>query len=94
MIVLTASGLDEGAVLRCCIRLRQALAAAQAEGQIFGPAPAAVAKINNRYRYRLTITGRCDKRLRELVAYLLRAAQQDKENRGVAVFADWNPYES
>lgn len=94
VIVLTASGLDEGAVLRCCIRLRQALAAAQAEGQIFGPAPAAVAKINNRYRYRLTITGRCDKRLRELVAYLLRAAQQDKENRGVAVFADWNPYES
>lgn len=94
VIVLTASGLDEGAVLRCCIRLRQALAAAQAEGQIFGPAPAAVAKINNRYRYRLTITGRCDKRLRGLVAYLLRAAQQDKENRGVAVFADWNPYES
>ena len=94
VIVLTASGLDEGAVLRCCIRLRQALATAQAEGQIFGPAPAAVAKINNRYRYRLTITGRCDKRLRELVAYLLRAAQQDKENRGVAVFADWNPYES
>ena len=94
VIVLTASGLDEGAVLRCCIRLRQALATAQAEGQIFGPAPAAVAKINNRYRYRLTITGRCDKRLRELVAYLLRAAQQDKENRGVAVFADRNPYES
>ncbi len=94
VIVLTASGLDEGAVLRCCIRLRQALATAQAEGQIFGPAPAAVAKINNRYRYRLTITGRCDKRLRELVAYLLRTAQQDKENRGVAVFADWNPYES
>ena len=94
VIVLTASGLDEGAVLRCCIRLRQALATAQAEGQIFGPAPAAVAKINNRYRYRLIITGRCDKRLRELVAYLLRAAQQDKENRGVAVFADWNPYES
>ena len=94
VIVLTASGLDEGAVLRCCIRLRQALATAQAERQIFGPAPAAVAKINNRYRYRLTITGRCDKRLRELVAYLLRAAQQDKENRGVAVFADWNPYES
>ena len=94
VILLTASGLDEGAVLRCCIRLRQALATAQAEGQIFGPAPAAVAKINNRYRYRLTITGRCDKRLRELVAYLLRAAQQDKENRGVAVFADWNPYES
>ena len=94
VIVLTASGLDEGAVLRCCIRLRQALAAAQAGEQIFGPAPAAVAKINNRYRYRLTITGRCDKRLRELVAYLLRAAQQDKENRGVAVFADWNPYES
>ena len=29
--------------------------------------------------------------LRELVAHLLRQAQQNKENRGVSVFADLNP---
>ena len=96
VIVLTASGLDEGAVLRCCMRLRQAMdqALRGSEAQIFGPAPAAVAKVNNRYRYRLTLTGRNDRSTRELIAHLLRAAHRDKENRGVSVYADLDPYYS
>lgn len=97
MVVLTASGLEEGAVLRCCVRLRQALEAElgqSGEWKILGPAPAAVAKVNNRYRYRLTLTGKNDKNSRALIAYLLRAAHQDKENRGVSVYADLDPYNS
>ena len=98
ILVLTASGLDEGAVLRCCVRLRQALEAALAglgtAWQLLGPAPASVAKVNNRYRYRLTLTGTVDRRCRALAAQMIRAAHQDKENRGVSVYADWNPYSS
>ena len=96
VIVLTASGLDEGAVLRCCMRLRQAMdqALRGSETRIFGPAPAAVAKVNNRYRYRLTLTGRNDRPTRELIAHLLRAAHRDRENRGVSVYADLDPYYS
>ena len=97
VVVLTASGLGEGAVLRCCVRLRQALEAElgrSGEWKILGPAPAAVAKVNNRYRYRLTLTGKNDKNSRALIAYLLRAAHQDKENRGVSVYADLDPYNS
>ena len=98
VIVLTASGLDEGAVLRCCVRLRQALEAALAglgtAWQLLGPAPASVAKVNNRYRYRLTLTGRNDRPTRELIAHLLRAARRDRENRGVSVYADLDPYYS
>ena len=98
LILLTASGLEEGAVLRCCIRLRQALEPALAglsgQWQLLGPAPAAVAKVNNRYRYHLTLSGRADRQARALIAHLLRAAHQDRENRGVSVYADVDPYHS
>lgn len=95
IIVITASGLEEGAVLRCCVRLRQALEQQLvriAPWQILGPAPAAVVKVNHRYRYRLTLMGATNKRVRQLIACLLQAAQQDKENRGVSVYADVDPY--
>ena len=98
LFLLTASGPDEHGVLRACLRLRQALESALAapgyrglDVQILGPAPASVAKVNNRYRYRVTVGGKNCKELRALLAHLVRAAQQDKENRGVSVFADVNP---
>ena len=50
--------------------------------------------MNNRYRYRLTLVGHLDKSARQRIAALLRAAQQDKENRGVSVYADLDPYNS
>jgi len=96
MILLTASGVDEGAVLRCCMRLRQALEENLRQSgqpwQLLGPAPASVAKVNNRYRYRLTLCGKADRKIRTLIAHLICAAHQDKENRGVSVYADVNPY--
>lgn len=98
LFLLTASGPDEHGVLRACMRLRQALEKILTEEsykklnvQVLGPAPAAVAKVNNRYRYRLTISGKNQKELRALIAHLVRAAQQDKENKGISVFADVNP---
>ena len=97
LAVVTVSGLDEGAVLRCCARLRQALDRVLRPlggWQILGPAPAAVARVNNRYRYRLTLSGKMEKEARRAIAGLLRAAQQDKENRGVSVYADLDPYQS
>lgn len=95
-IVMTASGMEEDAVLRCCYRLRNTLEPELkrlgCRWQLLGPAPAAVAKVNNRYRYRLTLSVRNTKEIRTLVSYAIRAARQDKENRRVSVFADLNPY--
>lgn len=95
-IVMTASGLEEDAVLRCCYRLRQTLepelACLGCTWQMFGPAPAAVAKVNNRYRYRLTLSVHNTREIRALVSYAIRAARQDKENRRISVFADLNPH--
>ncbi len=98
LVMLTASGLDEYAVLRTCLRLRQALEIALRQPdyralqvQILGPAPAAVAKVNNRYRYRLTVGAQNTKLLRALLSHLVRAAQQDRANHGVSVFVDVDP---
>ena len=58
---------------------------------LLGPAPASVAKINDRYRYRLTLAAQNTKEIRAMVAHLVRCAQTDKENKGVSVSADVNP---
>ena len=49
---------------------------------VLGPAPASVAKINDRYRYRLTLAAQNTKEIRAMVAHLVRCAQTDKENKG------------
>lgn len=98
LFVLGASGLEETAVLRALLRLREGMSAALSQPpyagtahRLLGPAPAAVAKINERYRYRLILNTENTKAMRLLTAHLLRQAQADKQNRGVALFADLNP---
>ena len=96
LFLITASGGEESGVLRACAKLRDGLSRAlgtlDQPWQLLGPAPAAVAKVNNRYRYRLTLTTRNTHPVRRLVAALLLSAQQDRENRGISLFADINPY--
>ena len=98
LFVLTASGKAEGAVLRTCMRLRRTLEAwlelpayRALTVQLLGPAPATIARINERYRYRLTLACTNTRPVRDMIAALLRAAQTDKENKGVSVTADVNP---
>ena len=100
MFVFCASGLEETAVLHACLRLRESVTMAMNQGayadvsyRLLGPAPAAVAKVNDRYRYRLILNTENTKSMRQLTAHLLRRAQTDKQNRGVALFADINPVE-
>ncbi len=91
--VLTASGLEESSVLRACARLRDALREVLESGEryrgvsyrLLGPAPAAVAKVNNRYRYHISLICQNQKLIRDLLAHLVRQAQKDKINRGVSV---------
>jgi len=98
LFVITVSGPEEGQVLRVCAFLRDTLRQwLKAEPyrplvrQILGPAPAAVAKVNNRYRYRLTLAAQNNRTMRELVAHLVRCAQRDRKNRAVSVTADVDP---
>ena len=97
LFVLTASGPLESAVLRTCMRCGAPWRVAGQppfrdwELTVLGPAPASVAKINDRYRYRLTLAAQNTKEIRAMVAHLVRCAQTDKENKGVSVSADVNP---
>ena len=100
IFMLTASGVDEAAVLRACTKLRRTLeswlrgaASDEAPYQVLGPAPAAVMKVNNRYRYRITLMCKNSRTIRAMLSELIRLAQTDKENRGVSVFGDCNPME-
>ena len=98
LLMIHASGLEETAVLRACMRLRTAFTEAMNQPKyagtayrLLGPAPAAVAKVNDRYRYRLMITTKNTAAVRQLTAHLLRRAMTDKENRSVSFFADFDP---
>ncbi|MDE6590168.1 MAG: primosomal protein N', partial [Oscillospiraceae bacterium] len=100
LFVLCASGLEETAVLRTCLRLRDSFNVAMERKpytgipyRLLGPAPAAVVRVNDRYRYRMILNTKNTKAMRQLVAHLLQRAQLDKQNRGVALFADLDPIE-
>lgn len=61
--------------------------------QVLGPAPASVAKISNRYRYRLTLNCENTRQVRLLLSWLLRSFAKESGFRDVSVFADVNPYD-
>lgn len=96
IVVVTASGQEEADVLRCCTRIREHLKD-RLHGRddviILGPAPMNIVRVNNRYRYRVTVHCRFDKQIRMQISQILITANTAKEYKGVSVFADYNPME-
>lgn len=92
LFTITVSGVDEGAVLRAAIGVRDTLRQ-RGNGEVLGPAPAPVLKVNNRYRYRVLLVGRNDKKTREEIGGLLRSFSGNSANRGFNIFADCNAAE-
>lgn len=90
LFTLTISGAEEGAVLRAAIGVRDALRRHFGDGEVLGPAPAPVLKVNNRYRYRCLLVGKNDKETREEIGGLLRAFAGNSANRGFNIFAECN----
>lgn len=95
--VITVTGGEESSVLRAVAQVRDGLAALAASPQyqplqweVLGPAPAPVLKVNNRYRYRITVIGRNDKTLRDVIASILRQFAARSENRNMSIYADCN----
>ena len=93
IVTLTVTGLDEGEVLRGCIRLSGELHRGFGDSGvgILGPAPAGVTKVNNRYRYKLTVTLRNDRTARGVIRETMRAFAAQRENRNLTVYADSDP---
>ena len=92
--VITATGASEAVVLRCAAAIRRELNgvfAGDDSVQVFGPAPYAVVRVNQRFRYRVTIQCRDSRKIRPVVADILCRYNTDRELKGVSVFADANP---
>ncbi|MDD6611598.1 MAG: hypothetical protein PUE91_05285, partial [Clostridiales bacterium] len=58
---------------------------------VLGPAPATVVRVQNRYRYHLSIRCPDGKRRRELIGGILREFSGNPRFRGVTLYADINP---
>ena len=94
IISITASGVEEASVIKCCEDIRNILSASvkhRTDISILGPAPLAVVKVNNRYRYRVNISCKSDKEIRELVSAVLVKLNSSGKYKGVSIFADNNP---
>ena len=94
---ITVTGMEESAVRRACGEVRDSLWHLSREKQyaplgweVLGPAPAPVVKVNNRYRYRITVIGRNDKTLRDVIAAYMREFASRRENRGMNIYTDCN----
>ena len=93
LLSITASGLSEEHVFRACRLIRERLDTLLTDGsaEVLGPAPLAVVKVNNRFRYRVMIYGQANKGLRGIVAGVVMEFCRDKQFADVAIYADNDP---
>ena len=89
------SGPVEADVERLAVRVREAIRdPAEAAGvKVLGPAPQALARLKNRYRWHLLLKGTSAAKVREVARHGLEAAEREKGTRGVSVAADVDPVE-
>ncbi|MCM1149397.1 MAG: primosomal protein N', partial [Butyricicoccus sp.] len=96
IITLTASGGDERLVISSCKRIRALLERALRSKpgvNILGPAPYPVVRVNNRYRYKISLACAQERQARALVSKMLIYCNTEKEFRGLSLYADMNPYD-
>ena len=100
LITITVAGQEEARVLESIHTLRAAFedalrteACRGLDVRLLGPAGAPVPRVNNTWRYRLTLCAKNSRPLRALVAHYLRQFSKDKRNKGVFAFADVNAYD-
>ena len=94
LLSVTASGTNEEHVYLACRHIKMRLDGLLSAGglaTVLGPAPLAVVKVNNRYRYRVMIYGNIDAKIRSTVASVVIETSLDKRFSDVSIFADNDP---
>lgn len=94
LLCITMSGREESLVLGCAAKARdELLDATRSESgvRVLGPAPLSVLRVNNNYRYRVTLCAPPGRGLRRFVADIVARYSSDKQFRDVSVYADTNP---
>lgn len=98
LCVITLSGTFESHVRQAIQTIAQDLRAAfkrhkqYIEANLLGPAPAPVARINNKYRYRVAIKCRNDKNFRLLLNHFICHFYSQRGNKNYVLTVDINPY--
>lgn len=91
---ITASGQSEEQVewaSRYLFDLLRLCAKEIGDTSVLGPAPLAVYRVNNRYRYRVSMLGNHSDAIRRAISSALIECSGDKRFRGVNLFADHDP---
>ncbi len=91
LFAVTAVGQNENLVIRSLNAAKRILTkelGSRADVRILGPAPLSVVRVNNSFRYRLTIACKDDKFVRELLSNVIIHCNTNKEFKGVTVFGD------
>lgn len=70
--------------------LRQLASAHSPDTLVLGPTQASVFRVSGRSRYRLTLMGKADAKLRRVIAYTLKEFRAN-DRRGCSIFADIGP---
>lgn len=92
VLAVTVSGAQENAVVRCCAYIRDYFRQTVGErAEVLGPAPLPVVRMNNRYRYRVTLYCSQSREVRRAAANIVMYCNTEKSFRDVTVFADDNP---
>jgi len=59
--------------------------------RVLGPAPLPIARVNNTWRYRVTVSCPEGPAIRQAVSTALMNCNNNKNYRGVSLYADYNP---
>ena len=94
LYAVNITGTDEGLVLRCASELGRALrrsAEPFPEMRVLGPAPAGILRINERFRYRVTLSAPPSREARALISAALKQYASDKRYRDLVFYGAVNP---
>lgn len=94
LMTVTVSGINEDRVLDCCFYIREFLRdACRGRDEILGPAPLPVVRVNNRYRYRITVYSSDSAATRRAITDIVMHCAKDRSFKDVHAFADIDPYD-
>ncbi|MCL2662446.1 MAG: primosomal protein N' [Oscillospiraceae bacterium] len=96
LIALMVISTNESKVIHSCAKLMSSLKSyfrGKSDIKLLGPAPAAIPKVSNKYRYRLLVNCKNNKKVRETIAHVMKEFAKDSKNAGVTVIADVDMYE-
>ncbi len=97
IISVSFTGEDENTVSLCAKAFLDILKELNFDNKekliVLGPSPAKISKLNNQYRYRLSVKCKNSKKVRILFNNILERIHKIKEYKNISVTADLNPYE-